>query len=224
MPRYTRLEVLNEILRIGLIPLFFEPDTELAFQATQACLQGGARLVEFTNRGDFAWQVFSEVQRRLVKEAPDVILGAGTIDDAPTAAMFIASGANFIVGPTFNEEVARLCNRRKVAYIPGCATVNEIANAEEWGAEICKIFPGETVGGPQFVKAVLAPRPWSRLMPTGGVSPTEESLKSWFQAGVCAVGMGSSLISKDWVKAGQFAEISRAISQSLAWIQAARSG
>lgn len=219
MPRYTRLEVLKELLRTGLIPLFFEPDATVAFQVTQACEQGGARLVEFTNRGDFAWQVFSEVGRRLVKESPGVILGAGTIDDAPTAAMFISSGANFIVGPTFNEQVARLCNRHKVAYIPGCATVNEIALAEEWGAEICKVFPGETVGGPKFIKAVLAPRPWSRLMPTGGVSPTEESLSAWFQAGACAVGMGSNLITKSRLQAGDFEGIARDVAQVLGWIQ-----
>jgi 2-dehydro-3-deoxyphosphogluconate aldolase / (4S)-4-hydroxy-2-oxoglutarate aldolase len=219
MPRYTRLEVLKELLRIGLIPLFFEPDSTVAFRVAQTCEQGGARLVEFTNRGDFAWQVFSEVERRLVKESPGVILGAGTIDDAPTAAMFISSGANFIVGPTFNEQVARLCNRHKVAYIPGCATVNEIALAEEWGAEICKVFPGETVGGPKFIKSVLAPRPWSRLMPTGGVSPTEENLSAWFQAGVCAVGMGSNLITKSRLQTGDFDGIARDVAQVLGWIQ-----
>jgi 2-dehydro-3-deoxyphosphogluconate aldolase/(4S)-4-hydroxy-2-oxoglutarate aldolase len=223
MPRYARLDVLNELLRIGLLPLFFEPDLEVAFQAIQACQQGGARLVEFTNRGDFAWQVFSELERKLVKEAPGVILGAGTIEDAPTAAMFIASGANFIVGPIFNEEIARLCNRHKVAYLPGCATVSEIATAEEWGAEICKVFPGETVGGPNFIKSVLAPRPWSRLMPTGGVSPTQESITSWIKAGSAVLGMGSNLINKARLQKGEFTTITRNVQQTLEWVAEARS-
>jgi 2-dehydro-3-deoxyphosphogluconate aldolase / (4S)-4-hydroxy-2-oxoglutarate aldolase len=222
MPRYTRLDVLNELLRIGLIPLFFEPDSAIAFQAVRACQQGGARLIEFTNRGDFAWQVFGEIERRLVKEAPGVILGAGTIDDAPTAAMFIASGANFVVGPTFNQEIARLCNRHKVAYMPGCATVSEIATAEEWGAEICKVFPGETIGGPNFIKSVLAPRPWSRLMPTGGVSPNEENISTWIKAGACALGMGSNLINKNRLQAGDFESITRDVAQVLGWIQKSR--
>jgi 2-dehydro-3-deoxyphosphogluconate aldolase/(4S)-4-hydroxy-2-oxoglutarate aldolase len=222
MPRYTRLEVFNELLRIGLLPLFFEPDPAVAFQTALACQQGGARLVEFTNRGDFAWQAFSELERRLAKEAPGVIMGAGTIDDAPTAAMFIASGANFIVGPTFNEEIARLCNRHKVAYMPGCATVSEIATAEEWGAEICKVFPGETVGGPNFIKSVLAPRPWSRLMPTGGVSPTQESISTWIKAGAAVLGMGSNLINKARLQKGEFSAITQNIQQTLEWVAEAR--
>ena len=222
MPRYTRLEVFNELLRIGLLPLFFEPDPAAAFLAVEACQQGGARLVEFTNRGDFAWQVFSELERRLAKEAPGVILGAGTIDEASTAALFIASGANFIVGPTFNEEIARLCNRHKIAYMPGCATVSEIARAEEWGAEVCKVFPGETVGGPNFIKSVLAPRPWSRLMPTGGVSPNEENILAWIKAGACALGMGSNLINKNRLQAGDFESITRDVTQVLGWIQKSR--
>lgn len=222
MARFARLEVYNELLRVGLLPLFYEPDPDLAGRALYACLEGGARLVEFTHRGDFAWQTFSELSSRLAAEKSNVILGAGTIDDAPTAALYIASGANFIVGPTFNVEVAKLCNRRKVAYMPGCATVTEIATAEEWGAEICKMFPGKEVGGPGFIKAVLAPRPWTRLMPTGGVSPTRESIGEWIKAGACALGMGSHLVSKERLRAGDFEAITRDVHQALEYIQAAR--
>jgi 2-dehydro-3-deoxyphosphogluconate aldolase / (4S)-4-hydroxy-2-oxoglutarate aldolase len=224
MSRFARLEVLNEVLRIGLLPLFYERQTESARKAVDACLDGGARLVEFTNRGDFAVRVFSELAERLEQEKSPVILGAGTIDDAPTAAQYIANGANFIVGPTFNPELARLCNRRKIAYFPGCATVTEIAIAEEWGVEICKIFPGQEVGGPNFIKAVHGPRPWSRLMPTGGVSPTQESITAWIKAGAAVVGLGSNLISKSRLQNGDYPAITQDVQQVLIWIDIARSG
>jgi 2-dehydro-3-deoxyphosphogluconate aldolase/(4S)-4-hydroxy-2-oxoglutarate aldolase len=222
MSRFTRLEVLNEVLRIGLLPLFFDCQTETARRVVDACLDGGARLVEFTNRGDFAIRVFSELAEQLEQEKSPVILGAGTIDDAPTAAQFIANGANFIVGPTFGPEVARLCNRRKIAYFPGCATVTEIALAEEWGVEICKIFPGQEVGGPNFIKAVHGPRPWSRLMPTGGVSPTQESITAWIKAGAAVVGLGSNLISKARLQNGDYLAITQDVQQVLNWIARAR--
>jgi 2-dehydro-3-deoxyphosphogluconate aldolase/(4S)-4-hydroxy-2-oxoglutarate aldolase len=223
MARFSRLEVYNELLRVGMLPLFFERSAGIARQILLACLAGGARLVEFTNRGDFAWQTFSQLESELSAENSPLILGAGTIDDAPTAAMYISSGANFLVGPTLNVEVARLCNRRKIPYFPGCGSVSEIAMAEEWGAEICKVFPGQEVGGPNFIKSVLGPRPWSRLMPTGGVSPTQESITSWIEAGAACIGLGSNLISKQRVKDGNFELIGAEIRKSEVWIQAARS-
>jgi len=142
--------------------------------------------------------------------------------DAGTAGLYINSGANFVVGPVLNPEVARLCNRRKVAYSPGCATPSEISAAEEWGVEIVKVFPGQTVGGPAFVKSVLGPMPWTRIMPTGGVDATRESIRAWFGAGVTAVGIGSKLIDKARVAAGDFEGISRQVAQVLAWIAQAR--
>lgn len=222
MARFSRLEVLNELLRIGVLPLFYEQDVDPARRALDACLQGGARLVEFTNRGDFAWRVFADLAEKLDRENSPVILGAGTIDDAPTAAIFIANGANFIVSPTFDVEIARLCNRRKIPYFPGCGSVTEIAKAEEWGAEICKIFPGQEVGGPGFIKAVHGPRPWSRLMPTGGVSATQESIFTWITAGAAVVGIGSNLINKARLQKAEFASISRDIQQTLDWVAEAR--
>jgi len=223
MARFSRLEVLNELLRIGVLPLFYEQDVDPARRAVDACLQGGARLVEFTNRGDFAWRVFADLAEKLDRENSPVILGAGTIDDAPTAAIFIANGANFIVGPTFDVEIARLCNRRKIPYFPGCGSVTEIAEAEEWGAEICKIFPGQEVGGPGFIKAVHGPRPWSHLMPTGGVSATQESISTWITAGAAVVGIGSNLINKARLQKAEFASISRDIQKTLDWVAEARS-
>ncbi len=142
--------------------------------------------------------------------------------DAPTAALYLASGASFVVGPNHNPDISRLCNRRKVLYMPGCATETEIANAEEMGAEICKIFPGETIGGPAFVKALLAPCPWHRLLPTGGVDATEESINGWIKAGAAAVGMGSKLVTAQALKERNFDLISQKTGQVIGWIKRAR--
>lgn len=222
MARFSRLEVLNTIVETGLVPVFYNADVEVAKKVVQACAAGGARAVEFTNRGDLAPEVFKELSRYVQQEAPDIILGVGSVLDEPTAALYIAYGANFVVGPILNEAVARLCNRRKIAYMPGCGSASEISYAEELGVEIVKIFPGDSVGGPDFVKAVLAPCPWTRIMPTGGVDATEESIRAWFEAGVACVGMGSKLIRKDLVAAGNWEEITAKIRQVLQWIRDAR--
>ena len=222
MARFDRLTVLSKTIELGLVPVFYNPDTDVAERIVTACAAGGAQVVEFTNRGDFAPQVFLELSQRVAKAIPDVILGVGSVIDAPTAALYIAYGANFVVGPSLNPEVARLCNRRKVAYSPGCGSLTEVGQAEELGVEIVKIFPGSSVGGPGFAKAILGPCPWTRLMPTGGVDATEESIKAWFAAGVACVGIGSKLITKDWVAAGDFEAISAKAAQVLAWIREAR--
>jgi 2-dehydro-3-deoxyphosphogluconate aldolase/(4S)-4-hydroxy-2-oxoglutarate aldolase len=224
MASHTRLHVLNTTLQTGLVPVFYHKDFETATKIVDACLKGGANVIEFTNRGDFAQDVFAALAKHYAKARPALILGVGTIVDAPTAALAIANGANFVVSPTLNPEVARLCNRRKIAYLPGSATLSEISAAEEMGVEIVKIFPGETVGGPAFVKAILAPCPWTRVMPTGGVDATEESITAWFQAGVACVGMGSKLIVKKDVDSGDFEAITRRVEQVLGWIKAARTG
>lgn len=222
MARFTRLEVLNTLIDTGLVPLFYHPDVEVSREVVKAVLAGGARVLEFTNRGDFAHQVFTELSQYCAREAREMVLGVGSVVDAPTAAMYMASGANFVVGPNLNPEVARVCNRRKVTYMPGCATVNEIGQAEELGVEICKIFPGGSVGGPGFVKAVLAPCPWTRIMPTGGVEATEESVKAWINAGAACIGMGSNLIRKEWLASKDWDAIASNVRRVLAWIQEAR--
>jgi len=222
MARYTRLEVLNTILELGLVPVFYNPDLEVAKQIVAACRAGGARVVEFTNRGDFAFQVYTALAQHGARIEPDVILGVGSIIDAPTAALYVSAGANFVVGPVLNPEVACLCNRRKIAYSPGCGSASEISQAEELGVEIVKVFPGDSVGGPEFVKAMLGPCPWTRIMPTGGVDATEESIRAWFKAGAACVGMGSKLITKDLVAARDFDAISSKVAQVLAWIKEAR--
>ena len=200
MARHTKMKVLNSINDIGVVPVFYNGDIEVLKNVANSCAEGGILLLEFTNRGDHAWEVFSELEKFCSKNLPKVILGAGSIVDAGTASMCISSGANFIVGPVTNFEVAKVCNRRRIPYMPGCGTASEISNAQEQGADIVKIFPGSAVGGPGFVKDVLGPMPWSEIMPTGGVDITEESLKPWFDSGVVAVGMGSKFISSDIIK------------------------
>ena len=224
MARFMRLEVINSILDTGVVPLFYHGDLEAAIELVGACAQGGARIVEFTNRGEMAYPVFTELVRHFAKADPAVILGVGSIIDAPTAALYLAVGANFIVGPSLNPEISRLCNRRKILYLPGCATENEIVAAEELGAEICKIFPGESAGGPGFIKAVMAPCPWHRLLPTGGVDASEASISQWIKAGAAAVGMGSKLISAQAVKEKDYAGIAAKTAQCIAWVRSARGG
>lgn len=224
MARFMRLEVLNTIVDTGLVPVFYHHDVEVAKKVAEAVAAGGARVLEFTNRSDFAPLVFTELSQYLAKANPQIILGVGSVVDAPTAALYIASGANFVVGPILNPEIARLCNRRKIAYSPGCGSATEIAQAEELGVEIVKIFPGDSVGGPEFVKAILGPCPWTRLMPTGGVETTRESIAAWFKAGIAATGIGSNLIKKDLVAASSYAAITAKTDEVLSWIREARGG
>ncbi len=195
MARYNRLQVAQVMRETGLVPLFYHPDAEVGKQVVRACYEGGARLLEFTNRGDFAHEVFAEVNKYVLAELPGMILGVGSVTDAGTASLYLQLGANFIVTPVFREDIAIVCNRRKVLWSPGCGSLTEIARAEELGCEVVKLFPG-SIYGPAFVKSVMAPQPWTSIMPTGGVAPTEENLRAWFDAGVLCVGMGSKLISK----------------------------
>lgn len=222
MARFMRLDVVNTILETGILPLFYHGELQTAVEIVAACANGGARAIEFTNRGEQAYPVFTDLVRHFARADPTVILGVGSVLDAPTAALYLAAGANFIVGPSFNPEIARLCNRRKVLYLPGCATPTEIATAEELGAELCKIFPGETVGGPAFIKAVLAPCPWHRLLPTGGVEATAASITEWVQAGAAAVGLGSKLITTQIVQTQAMDELAARVAHCVAWVQQAR--
>ncbi|MBN1431085.1 MAG: bifunctional 4-hydroxy-2-oxoglutarate aldolase/2-dehydro-3-deoxy-phosphogluconate aldolase [Anaerolineae bacterium] len=222
MARFTRLEVYQAMIESGLVPLFYHPDVEVGKQVMEAGAAGGTQVLEFTNRADMAYDVFKQLSLYAIETRSPLILGVGSVVDAPTAAMYIGAGANFIVSPLLNPEVARLCNRHKVPYLPGCATPSEISQAEELGAEIIKIFPGNTVGGPDFVKAILGPCPWTSLMPSGGVDVNEENIRGWIEAGACCLGMGSKLISKSLVASGDYQGIANNITQVLAWIAAAR--
>jgi len=196
MANFSRIEVANVMKQTGLVPLFYNADVEISKQVVKAVYDGGARLLEFTARGDFAHEVFGKLNKYVLKELPGMIMGVGSVTDGASASRYMALGANFIVTPVLREDIALNCNRRKVLWSPGCGSLTEIARAEELGCEIVKLFPGG-IYGPEFVKAIKGPQPWTSIMPTGGVSPTKESLESWFNAGVTCVGMGSKLIKKD---------------------------
>lgn len=194
MSRFSRIEVVLTMEKTGLVPLFYNPDPEVAKKVVKACYDGGARLLEFTHRGLYAQDVFYELSKYCDKECPELILGVGSITDAATASLYLNLGAQFIVTPVLREDIAIVCNRKKIAWFPGCGSLTEIARAEELGCEIVKLFPGE-VYGPKFIKAAKAPQPWTKIMPTGGVETTVENLKSWFDAGASCVGIGTKLIT-----------------------------
>ena len=223
MARFTRIEVALKMKETGMVPVFYHKDTEVCKQVVKACYEGGVRVFEFTNRGDFAHEVFAEISKWAVKEAPEMILGVGSVIDSATAALYIQLGSNFIVSPLIDEDTACFCNRRKIAWSPGCGSVTEINRAHELGAEVVKVFPGSSVGGPDIISGVKGPMPWASIMPTGGVSPDEANLKGWFKAGVHCVGMGSQLFPKDVIESGNYSVITEKCKEALDIIQKLRS-
>lgn len=222
MARFTKIQVMQAMHDTGMVPVFFNADLELCKQVIKACYMGGVRVFEFTNRGDFAHEIFGELAKWSVTACPDMILGAGTVLDAPTAVLYMQLGANFIVGPNFNADIATACNRRLVPYSPGCGSVSEISDAQAAGCDITKVFPAGNMGGPSFVKNVLAPLRWSNIMVTGSVSPEEENLTAWIKSGVLCVGMGSKLFPKEVVAAGNWQAITDKCTEVLGYIAKAR--
>lgn len=208
MARFNIIQSITTMSETGMVPVFYHSDIEVAKQVLKACYDGGVRAFEFTNRGDFAQEVFAELVKYATRECPEMIVGIGSIVDPATAALYLQLGANFVVGPCYNPEISKVCNRRLVPYIPGCGSVSEINAAQENGCIVCKVFPAGNVGGPSFVKNIKAPMPWSMLMVTGGVEPTTESLTAWIKAGVACVGMGSKLFPKEVIAAGEWQKIS----------------
>jgi len=215
MARFTRMQVLNTVAEAGMVPLYYSKDVELCKQIIGACYKAGVRVFEFTNRGDFAHETFAELNKWAAKECPELIMGVGSIVDPGTASLYIQLGTNFIVSPLLNPEIAKVCNRRKIPWMPGCATLSEINLAEELGVEVVKIFPAKEIGGPAFVKAIKGPCPWTSIMPSGGVSPDAENLKAWFDAGVTCVGMGSQLFPENLIKDKKFDELSQKIKETV---------
>lgn len=222
MAKFSKLHVLDTIRRTGMVPVFYDSDASVACRVLKACYDGEVRAFEFTNRGDFALEVFTALMKYCRRECPEMILGAGSVVDAPTAALFLQNGADFVVGPYLNADVARLCNRRLVPYTPGCGSATEIGTAHELGCDLVKIFPAGSVGGPSFVKNLLAPLPWTMIMATGAVEPTEENLTAWMKAGTTCVGMGSKLFPKDRIDAGDWNSITEKCRYALDIIQRAR--
>jgi len=220
MAKFSKIQVIASMAETGIVPIFYHKDVEVAKQVVKACYEGGIRAFEFTNRGDFAHEVFRDLVKFAAKECPEMIMGVGSIVDAPTAGLYIQMGANFIVGPLFNPEVAKVANRRLIPYSPGCGTISEVGYAQEMGCDVCKVFPGDVLGA-GFVKSIKAPMPWTNLMITGGVKPEEANLKTWFDAGATCVGMGSNLFpaeviaSKDWSKITHMCKDALAIAKSV---------
>ena len=196
MARFNKIQTLQAIIQTGMVPVYYNKEVEIAKQVVKACYEGGVRAFEFTNRG-----------------------GVGSIVDPATAALFIQLGANFVVGPLFNPEIAKICNRRLIPYTPGCGSVSEIGFAQETGCDLCKIFPAGNVGGPSFVKNIKAPMPWTLIMATGAVEPTEENLSAWFKAGVTCVGMGSKLFPKEAIAGNDWQSITDLCRDALSIIQ-----
>ena len=224
MARFTRIEVAQKMKETGIVPVFYHADIETCKHVVKACYDGGIRVFEFTNRGDFATLVFAQLNQWAIQECPKMIMGVGSVIDEGTTAMYIALGANFIVSPLIDEGMAKICNKRKIAWSPGCGSVTEIGKAHELGSEVVKIFPGSSVGGPEFVKGVMGPMPYACIMPTGGVSPTEENLSKWFKAGVHCVGMGSQLFPKEVLVEGNYKYITEKCGEALQIIGRLRSG
>ncbi|WP_460923460.1 bifunctional 4-hydroxy-2-oxoglutarate aldolase/2-dehydro-3-deoxy-phosphogluconate aldolase [Pontibacter brevis] len=222
MAKFSRIEVALKMAETGMVPVFYHPDIEVCKQVMEACYKAGVRVFEFTNRGDFAHEIFAQMVKYARASFPEMMLGAGSVVDGPTAGLYIQSGADFIVSPVLNPDVAIVCNRRKIMWAPGCATLSEISKAEELGAEVVKIFPAQQVGGPDYVAAIKGPCPWSSIMPTGGVEPKEENLRAWFAAGVHCVGMGSQLISKDLIASGNYAKLEELTRDALETIRKVR--
>lgn len=218
MAQYSRIQVVQQMEESGMVPLFYHPDIEVAKSVLKACYDGGARLMEFTNRGDFALEIFTDLIKYAIAELPGMILGVGSVTDAASASQYMLAGANFVVTPVYREDIAIVCNRRKVLWSPGCGSLTEIAKAEEMGCELVKLFPGSTYG-PGFVKAIKGPQPWTSIMPTGGVSTEESNLRGWFEAGVTCVGMGSKLISKELLANKAYNTLKENVASTLALIQ-----
>lgn len=221
MAKFDKISVLNKIGSTGMVPVFYHKDVEVAKSVVRACYEGGVRAFEFTNRGDFAHEVFAEVVKFAAVECPEMAIGVGSVVDPATAALYIQNGACFVVGPLFNPEISRVCNRRNIPYTPGCGTISEVGAAQEVGCDLCKVFPGDVLG-PKFVKGLMAPMPWTKLMVTGGVEPTCENLTAWFKAGVFCVGMGSKLFPKEKVVAQDWQYITDKCREAFGYIEAAR--
>ncbi|MBN1950460.1 MAG: bifunctional 4-hydroxy-2-oxoglutarate aldolase/2-dehydro-3-deoxy-phosphogluconate aldolase [Bacteroidales bacterium] len=215
MAKYTRIETALTMKDSGIVPVFYHPDPEVCKNVLKAVYDGGLRVFEFTNRGDGAHEIFTSLLKFANENLPGMILGVGSIVDPASAAQYIQTGANFVVSPILNAEVAKVCNRRKISWSPGCGSATEISFAEELGAEVVKIFPAGEVGGPSFLKNIKGPMPWSSIMPSGGVDPSYENLSKWFAAGAWCVGMGSNLFPKAELKAGDFTSIRNRVSEAV---------
>lgn len=223
MASHTKVEVLETIVRDGVVPVFYDSDVDVTKEVASTLVAGGIGTLEFTNRGDGAIAVLDELLGHARQHLPELIVGAGSIVDGATAAHVIDLGVNFVFAPGFSPEVAQVCALRNVTYVPGCATMTEILAAYRAGCDLVKLFPASSIGGPAYLEAVLAPCPWVTAIPTGGIEPTVESLRSWYRVGAPAVGMGSKLLPKALIEARNFDGLHELIAATVAAVAEARS-
>jgi 2-dehydro-3-deoxyphosphogluconate aldolase/(4S)-4-hydroxy-2-oxoglutarate aldolase len=193
--QFTNTDIVAKIKELGLVPLFTHDDVAISKKVIEAAYRGGVRVFEFTNRRKNSFEVFVAMLD-YCKKFPDLMLGIGTVMDAATTQRFIDAGAHFIISPILKLEMAEVCNRNNILWMPGCATLTEIVTARDHGAEVIKVFPGSVLG-PGFVFSIMPVVPGLKLMITGGVEPNEKNLTAWFKAGAMSVGMGSQLFTKD---------------------------
>ncbi len=205
----------------GILPLYFYKDTEVSLQVLRALYKAGIRAVEYTNRGEDALRNFKEMRKVCDEELQGMYLGIGTIKNAEMAQTFIDAGADYIICPGLIEEVAAVADKINMLWVPGCMTPSEIIRAENMGAKMIKLFPGNILG-PAFMSAIKELFPQLAFMPTGGVDLDKENIAGWFKAGVCAVGMGSKLISKNLLEQKDYANIEEATRHAMEIVKQVR--
>ena len=223
MAAHAKDQVLTTISREGVVPVFYDADVEVAKAVARRLVAGGLSTIEFTNRGDGAVRVFAELIAWARSDLPELLVGMGTVTQAATAVHALDLGADFVFAPGLSADVAAVCHERNVPYVPGCGTVSEIQAAYRLGCDMVKLFPADAIGGPAFLKAVRAPCPWVRAVPTGGVEPTVESLGAWYDAGAPAVGMGSKLLTRDLISSADWDGLERQVAATVQAVAAARS-
>src|SRR5476649_1210013 len=210
--------ILKLIPEQGILPLYFNKDTEVSVNILHALYEAGIRTVEYTNRGEAALKNFAVLREVCDKDLGGMYLGVGTIKDAASAQAFIDAGADYIISPGLVEDVILVADKHNMLWVPGCMTPSEIIRAEQLGAKLIKLFPGNILG-PGFLSAIKELFPNLLFMPTGGVELDKDNIAGWFKAGVCAVGMGSTLITKQLLEAKDYTQITRATKEVLAIIQ-----
>ena len=213
--------ILKLIPEQGILPLYFNKDAETSVDILHALYKAGIRTVEYTNRGEAALKNFAKLREVCDKELGGMYLGIGTIKDAASAQAFIDAGADYIISPGLVEDVIPVADKHDMLWVPGCMTPTEIIKAEKLGAKFIKLFPGNLLG-PGFLSGIKELFPNTLFMPTGGVELSKENIGGWFKAGVCAVGMGSKLISKDVMEGKKYAELTAATIQAMEIVKASR--
>ncbi|WP_299365275.1 bifunctional 4-hydroxy-2-oxoglutarate aldolase/2-dehydro-3-deoxy-phosphogluconate aldolase [Winogradskyella sp.] len=221
MSRFSKKDIIVAMEETGMIPVFNHTDVSIAKKVLDASYEAGIRVFEFTNRGDNALEVFTELTKHAQKYE-DLVLGIGTIFHTVSAAAFFEAGAHFIVSPALIPEIAEYAYTNNIIYIPGCGTVTEVFRATQLSCEVIKVFPGNVLG-PEFVKATKAVLPHIKIMPTGGVAPTQKNLLAWFNSGVSCVGMGSKLFKVSDFEDDTFASLINKIQDTLMLIKTIRS-